>query len=279
MASPLQSKLLENPRALLNISRRIALEAGAIALSHFDEAGYRGAEQKSDGSPVTIADHEAEACIEAALLKTLPGVPIVGEEAVAQGRLPDLQASPFFWLVDPIDGTKEFIAGSPDFTVNIALIKEGEPLLGVVYAPALGELYAGLNTPDEKFALRWMEQTDKEKDIHARPPPREGLHVVTGRRSKNGERLDHFLQGFKVAKTTRRGSSIKLCMVASGKADLYPQFGQTCQWDTAAGHAVLAGAGGMLTDISGKPITYSANDLTFCNLEFVAAGFDWLAQE
>jgi 3'(2'), 5'-bisphosphate nucleotidase len=273
------SKLLDNPKALLNIARRIALEAGAIALSHFDEAGYQGADRKSDGSPVTIADHETEACIEEALLKLLPEIPVVGEEAVALGKLPDLTTSPFFWLVDPIDGTKEFVAGSPDFTVNIALIKDGEPLLGVVYAPALGELYAGLNSLEEKLAVRWMEDTDKEKEIRTRTPLKEGLHVITGRRTKNGERLDRFLEDFKVAKTTRRGSSIKLCMVACGKADLYPQFGQTCQWDTAAGHAVLAGAGGVLTDITGKPITYSANDLSFCNLEFIAAGFEWSGGE
>lgn len=273
------SKLLDNPKALLNIARRITMEAGAIALSHFDETGYRGADLKSDGSPVTIADHETEAFIEQALAQVVPEIPIVGEEAAAMGKLPDLAASPYFWLVDPIDGTKEFIAGSPDFTVNIALIKNGVPIVGVVYAPALGELYAGLNTEDEKLALRWLEETGNEKDIRTRRPPKEGLHVITGRRSKNGERIDQFLERFKVAKTTRRGSSIKLCMLACGKADLYPQFGQTCQWDTAAGHAVLGGAGGIMTDIEGRHLTYSADDITFCNLEFVAAGFEWFAVE
>ncbi|MCD8563062.1 MAG: 3'(2'),5'-bisphosphate nucleotidase CysQ [Alphaproteobacteria bacterium] len=273
------SKLLDNPKALLNITRRITLEAGEVALSHFDETGYRGATLKSDGSPVTAADHETEALIEEALLKLFPDVPVVGEEAVSLGKLPDLKNAPFFWLIDPIDGTREFVAGSPDFTVNIALIKEGKPLIGVVYAPALGELYAGLNTPEEKLAVRWLEETDKEKEIHVRRPPREGLHVITGRRSKNGEKLDHFLEGFKVAKTTRRGSSIKFCMIACGKADLYPQFGQTCQWDTAAGHAVLAGAGGDLTNMQGVPFTYTADDLDFCNLEFVASGFEWFSAD
>lgn len=275
----MSSKLLDNPKALMNIARRIAFEAGAIALSHFDETGYRGANMKEDGSPVTIADHETEAFIEKALADILPGIPMVGEEAMAAGKLPDLTQSPFFWLVDPIDGTKEFIAGSPDFTVNIALIKNGVPIVGVVYAPALGELYAGLNTPEEKLAFRWLEETGTEKDIRSRRPPKEGLHVITGKRNKNGEKIDTFLQRFKVAKTTRRGSSIKLCMVACGKADLHPQFGQTCQWDTAAGHAVLAGAGGVMTDLDGREVTYSADDITFCNLEFVAAGFEWFTTE
>lgn len=271
----MSSRLLENPKALLNIIRRIALEAGGIALSHFDEAGYRGADKKSDGSPVTRADHETEVFIEDALLKLLPEVPVVGEEAIALGKLPDLKTASHYWLVDPIDGTKEFVAGSPDFTVNIALVTNGAPLLGIVYAPALGELYAGLNTEEEKLAVRWLEETGKEKEIRTRRPPKEGLHVITGRRRKNGERIDRFLEGFKVAKITRRGSSIKLCMLAAGKADLYPQFGQTCQWDTAAGHAVLSAAGGTLTDTKGTPISYSPESLDFCNLEFVAAGFEW----
>jgi 3'(2'), 5'-bisphosphate nucleotidase len=274
----MSSKLLDNPKALLNITRRIALEAGSIALSHFDETGYRGATQKNDGSPVTQADRDTEAFIEEALLKTLPDTPVIGEEAAALGTLPGIQGdSSCFWLVDPIDGTKEFIAGSPDFTVNIALVKNGIPLIGVVYAPALGELYAGLNTPEEKLAVRWLEESNKEKEIRARRPPKEGLHVITGRRNKNTDQIEAFLSNFKVAKTTRRGSSIKFCMLACGKADLYPQFGQTCQWDTAAGHAVLAAAGGFVTDTSGNDLLYHAHDITFCNLEFIAAGFEWFS--
>ncbi|MCD8497205.1 MAG: 3'(2'),5'-bisphosphate nucleotidase CysQ [Alphaproteobacteria bacterium] len=271
----MSSKLLENPKALLNIARRITLEAGDIALTHFDEMGYGDPTHKADGSPVTKADHETEAFIEEALLKLLPDVPVVGEEGIALGKLPSLKETEFYWLVDPIDGTKEFIAGSPDFTVNIALVSGGIPLIGIVYAPALGELYAGLNTPDEKHATRWLEETGKEKELRTRKPPKEGLHVVTGRRKKNSGEMDKFLESFKVAKTTRRGSSIKLCMIANGKADLYPQFGQTCQWDTAAGHAVLSGAGGIITDLQGTPLSYTADSLDFCNLEFIAAGFEW----
>ena len=270
----MSSKLLETPRALLNVTRRIAIEAGAIALSHFDDTGYVGAEHKEDGSPVTVADRETEEFIERALHETLPTIPVIGEEAASSGTLPDA-ADGDFWLVDPIDGTKEFVAGSPDFTVNIALIRNGIPIIGVVYAPALGELYAGLNTENDKLAVRWLEETDKEKEIRVRRPEAAGLHVITGRRHKIGPKLESFLTDFKVAKLTQRGSSIKLCMIACGKADLYPQFGQTCQWDTAAGHAVLSAAGGCLTHLDGKSLGYGLSDVTFCNLEFVAAGFEW----
>lgn len=261
-------KLLHHPEALCNRVRRIALEAGALTLEHFDESGYKGADAKADGSPVTIADREAEALIENALKDIFPDIPIVGEEAVAGGYRPDLSAQEYFWLVDPLDGTKEFISGSGEYTVNIALIKNGVPILGVVYAPAKGELYAGAG---EGTAIRWSEDSDKERSIYVRRPPKEGLTVVASRSHGDDEKLQKFLEGLKVSKVLKRGSSLKLCAIAAGKADIYPRFGPTSEWDIAAGHAVLIAAGGTVTGLDGAPLTYGGADPDFLNPEFIAS--------
>lgn len=247
--------------------RRIALEAGELTLEYFDEGGYQGAETKGDGSPVTLADQKAEELIETALKKLTPEILIVGEEAAAAGYRPDLSNEEYFWLVDPLDGTKEFISGSGDYTVNIALIHKGVPVLGVVYAPVPGELYAAHG---EGTAIRWMEDTEKEKEISVRRPPEEGLVIVSSKSYGSGEKLDAFLAGYKVQKVIKRGSSLKICAVAAGKADMYPRFGLTCEWDTAAGHAVLLGAGGVLVDIEGKSLKYGGADPKFLNPEFIA---------
>ena len=262
------TKLLSHPPALCNIVRRIAIEAGEITLEYFDEAGFEGANAKADGSPVTLADQKAEELIEKALKETLPDIPVVGEEAVAEGCCPDLCGAEYFWLVDPLDGTKEFISGSGDYTVNIALIHKGVPVLGVVYAPAKGELYAA-HGPGT--AVRWLEGTDKEKEIRVRKPPKEGLTVVASRNHGSGDKLDQFLSQYKIEKLIKRGSSLKICAVAAGKADVYPRFGPTCEWDTAAGHAVLLGAGGVLTDISGASLVYGGADPKYLNPEFIAS--------
>lgn len=262
------SKILSHPAALCNQVRRIALEAGAATLEYFDESGYSGVQIKEDGSPVTEADRKAEEIIEAALRDILPDVPIVGEEAVAEGRCPDVSAADYFWLVDPLDGTKEFISGSGDYTVNIALVHDGLPVLGVVYAPAGEELYAAHG---KGTAIRWSEETGKEKSIAVRNPPKEGLTVVASRSHGSGEKMDAFLMQYKVRKLIKRGSSLKICAVAAGKADLYPRFGPTCAWDTAAGHAVLSGAGGVLTNIDGTSLRYEMRNPKFLNPEFIAS--------
>lgn len=262
-------KLLQHPAALCNIVRRIAIEAGHVILEYYDEAGYQGADAKGDGSPVTAADHAAEALIEKGLRDLLPGVPVVGEEAAEAGTLPDLISTDYIWYVDPLDGTKEFIRGGADFTVNIGLVHQGIPLLGVVYAPARGELYAGYG-PDT--ALRWLEDSGKEKPINARPPPREGLCVVASAHHDLMHELENFLSSYKVARVLKMGSSLKICAVAAGKADLYPRLGPTSYWDTAAGDAVLRSAGGQLMDFQGRDLTYASNDTRFINPSFVAAG-------
>lgn len=248
--------------------RRIALEAGDVTLEYFDESGFDGADAKADGSPVTVADEAAEKIITAALKDILPDVMIVGEEAAAAGYRPDTSNEEFFWLVDPLDGTKEFISGSGDYTVNIALIKNGLPILGVVYAPAKGELFAAAG---EGTAVRWTDESEKDRKIYVRKPPKEGLTVVASLNHSNDERLEKFLADYKVQKVLKRGSSLKICAIACGKADLYPRLGPTCEWDTAAGHAVLLGAGGIMTDIDGKPLTYGGADPKFLNPEFIAS--------
>ena len=253
--------------------RRVALEAGDITLKYFEGADCGQLDNKSDGSPVTLADQEAEALIQQKLAEITPGIPIVGEEAASEGKAPDnFNRDGYFWIVDPLDGTKEFISGGGDYTVNIALINNGEPILGVVYAPAKGELYAGhgLGT-----AVRWLEDTDKEKQISVRPTPKTGLVVVASKSHGDESRLEKFLDQFKVDKVVKRGSSLKICVIAAGKADLYPRFGPTCEWDTAAADAVLRSAGGVLTDIDGNALRYGGSNPKWLNPEFIACSFKW----
>lgn len=271
----MSDKLLKSPEALMNIVRRIAIGAGDITLKYFDEGGYHGADAKADGSPVTIADQEAEDYIEAELLKILPNVPMIGEESVADGRETDLSNTAYFWLVDPLDGTKSFINGEDSYTVNIALIHKGRAIVGVVYAPASGQLFAGcLNDDGSTKAIKWNEETNIEKDIHVRTPPERGLTVAASKAHGKGDKLENFLEGFKVEKRISIGSSLKMCLIASGKADIYPRFGLTCEWDTAAAHAVLNAAGGYITDMNGKELTYGGRDPKFLNPEFIAWGFE-----
>ncbi|CAG0905275.1 unnamed protein product [Cyprideis torosa] len=256
-----------------NCVRRIAVEAGNLTLDYFDESGYQGADAKADGSPVTVADQKAEDLITEALKKITHDVLIIGEEAAAADvednkARPDLREVEYFWLVDPLDGTKEFISGSGDYTVNIALIKNHVPVLGVVYAPVHGELYAAHG---EGTAIRWMEETDKERPIAVREVPDKGLTIVSSKSHGKGERLDKFLENYKIQKQIQRGSSLKICVIAAGKADMYPRFGMTCEWDTAAAHAVLNAAGGTITDIDGNELKYGlGTNEKFLNPEFIA---------
>jgi len=263
----MNDKLLSHPAALCNIVRRIAIEAGHVTLDYFDETGFDDVQTKGDGSPVTAADQAAEKVIEDSLSDLFPDIPVVGEELAEAGRTPDLSGCEYFWLVDPLDGTKEFISGRGDYTVNIALIYKGVPVLGVVYAPVKGELYAG-HGPGT--AVRWMEDRDKDKPIHVRKPPVAGLTVVASLNHTNQERLENFLKDYKVAKLLKRGSSLKICAVAAGKADLYPRLGPTCEWDTAAGDAVLRSAGGIVTDLEGNDFRYGHSERKFLNTEFIA---------
>ena len=261
------SKILQHLPALCNQIRRVAIEAGELTLDYFDESGYQGVDAKDDGSPVTLADQKAEELIEKALKEITPDLEIVGEEAAEAGHRPVTENLEYFWLVDPLDGTKEFISGSGDYTVNIGLIHNGKPVLGVVYAPYHGELYAAHG---EGTAIRWTEESNKDKLIRVRKVPSEGLTIVSSKSFGSGDKLESFLANYKVRKSIKRGSSLKICSIASGKADMYPRFGPTCEWDTAAAHAILTSAGGLLTDINGVELTYGGTDPKFLNPEFIA---------
>lgn len=269
-------KLLSSPEALCNMVRRIALEAGEIVLKYYDGLVDMEVDTKKDDSPVTLADREAEKVIQAALERLTPHVPIVGEEAASLKKIESTKDEPYFWLVDPLDGTKEFINGGDDFTVNIALIKDGVPVMGVVYVPVKGELFAGFG---EGQAIRWTEESGKDKPIAVRKPPAGGITVVASKSHSNDEKLEKFLSDFKVEKIIKRGSSLKICAVAMGKADIYPRLGPTCEWDTAAGDAVLRAAGGMMTDTDGKALKYGGSNPKWLNPEFVACSFDWTDTE
>jgi len=244
-----------------------ALEAGAVAARIY-HGGFEVA-VKADATPVTTADHAAEEVILRHLARHLPGIPVVAEEQAAAGIVPVTGRE--FFLVDPLDGTKEFINRSGDFTVNIALVSAGRPVLGVVYAPATGRLFAG----DVMAGEAWRMQREPgatgsaPEPIRVRPVPAAGVTAVASRSHRTPE-TDAYLSRYAVAELTSVGSSLKFCLVAEGSADLYPRLGPTMEWDTAAGHAVLAAAGGTVAGPDGTPLAYGKPD--FRNPWFVAAG-------
>ncbi len=244
----------------------ISLNAGAEIMRIYK--GDIDVRTKDDASPVTDADEAAEEIIIAGLRAASPDIPIVAEESVNAGEIPDISGGRF-WLVDPLDGTKEFINRNGEFTVNIALIDQAIPVMGVVYAPALGKLYAG--GPEGAY-LRQDEGNGKwsvDRAITVRAPPEKGLTVVASRSHRNDE-TDAFIDRNNVAEIRTAGSSIKLCLIAEGQADLYPRLGRTMEWDIAAGHAVLKAAGGSVETIDGKPFTYGKP--AFENPHFIARG-------
>ena len=246
---------------LLEQVRAIVKGAGELVMSVY--RSDFAARRKDDASPVTEADERAEAFILAALRRLTPTIPIVAEEEVAAGRIPVVGS--VFWLVDPLDGTKEFINRNDEFTVNVALIEDGAPTLGVVCAPALGRLYAGAILDGA-----YVEDETGRRRIRCRAVPEEGLTVVASRSHGDVDALNAYLGASKVASIRGAGSSLKLCIVAAGEADLYPRLGRTMEWDIAAGHAVLGAAGGTVSDLSGAPLTYGKPG--FDNPHFVAAG-------
>ncbi len=274
----MSSKILSHRPALCNIVKRIAVEAGELVLEYFDGIRDLGETSKEDGSPVTLADREAERLIEARLSDVLPDIPVIGEENFSENdKGADLSGHTYFWLVDPIDGTKAFVRGSDDFTVNIALICDGVPIIGVIYAPALGELYTGYIQEDGGgVSHRYFEDSDTEKVMRTRAMPHQGLVVASGADGGDNAEQGNVLNGIKVAKLIKRSSSIKICMIANGKADLYPRLGPTCEWDTAAGHAILRGAGGDIVDLEGNALKYGCGRADLLNPHFIALSGDLL---
>ena len=241
--------------------REIALAAGKEILTVYG-SNFK-VEAKADDSPVTEADRRAEALIVAGLRRITDTFPIVGEEAFADGTAPAVAGKPF-WLVDPLDGTKEFIKRNGEFTVNIALIDAGRPVLGVVHAPAIKTTYWG--STNGAFATTGG---GVRRAIAVRRPPTGGVVAVVSRSHRTAD-VDTFLAGYTVKREISAGSSLKFCLVASGEADVYPRFGRTMEWDTAAGHAVLRFAGGHVRDVSGRELAYGKPG--FENPHFVATG-------
>lgn len=255
-----KSDRLEWLEALLPLAR----QAGDVILEIYaKDFAVRG---KVDASPVTEADERAEELILAGLAGWTPDIPAVSEEAAAGDILPaHVAGAGRFWLVDPLDGTKEFIRRNGEFTVNIALVAENRPVLGVVLAPALGRLFAG-----GPGLGAFIEEGGVRSPLACRRPPREGLTVVGSRSHGDGAAMDALLAGRRVAAVTAVGSSLKFCLLAAGEADFYPRLGPTMEWDTAAGHAVLLGAGGRMKTLEGGEFWYGKPN--FRNAGFLASG-------
>jgi len=247
---------------LLDALVEAALAAGRV-INDIYQGGFE-VSLKPDASPVTAADHAAEALILAALAAQSPGTPVVAEEQAAAGRVPAVGEE--FFLVDPLDGTKEFVHRRGEFTVNIALVRRGAPVLGVVHAPVTGTVYAG----DVTAGRAWRQSGDGRREhIHVREVPAAGFTAVASRSHRTPE-TDRYLAQYPIAELVSVGSSLKFCLVAAGEADLYPRLGPTMEWDTAAGHAVLAAAGGTVLAPDGAPLAYGKPQ--FSNPWFVAAG-------
>jgi 3'(2'), 5'-bisphosphate nucleotidase len=253
--------------SLLDSIANLAREAGEAIMPFFnaDEVATR---TKDDGrrSQVSEADIAAEKIIIKGLGQLTKNIPIVAEEEVAAGRAPDISGGRF-WLVDPLDGTKEFLKKIPEFTVNIGLIEDGSPTLGVVYSPASNEMYAG-----KVGEGAWMETAERNrKTIHVRDFPEEGIIVALSRTYGQSTDVRRFLEKYNVTKQVDAGSSIKFCLIARGDADVYPRYGGSMEWDTAAAHAVLKAAGGAVRVINGGPeLQYGKPD--FLNSYFIAWG-------
>ncbi len=229
-------------------------------------------EAKSDASPVTEADQRAEAIILAELAGLAPGIPVVAEEACSAGDVPSVAGA--FFLVDPVDGTREFVSRNGDFTVNVALIRDGSPVFGLVYAPAHGQLFIGGPAGAEALTVKDGAVVARVP-IAALPAPDKAPRIIASRSHRTAE-TDDFIAAHPGASIVSAGSSLKFCLMAAGEADLYPRMGPTMQWDTAAGDAVLRAAGGIVTDTDGKPLVYGpkgpAGVRAFANPWFVARG-------
>ncbi|MBT6036219.1 MAG: 3'(2'),5'-bisphosphate nucleotidase CysQ [Kordiimonadaceae bacterium] len=257
----------ENKYQLFNdVLKQTALEAGA-KIMEIHAQGF-DVNYKDDKSPVTIADDAAEKIILRDLKKIAPEIPIVAEESASIGDIPEVDN--IFWLVDPLDGTKEFIAKRKEFTVNIALIENGRPTFGIVYAPALDTLYIAKNSDMAVMQeVSNLKTLGEEQILKVRDVPASGISAVASKSHRDAE-TNALLDKYNVTDILSIGSSLKFCLLAEGKADFYPRFGPTMEWDTAAGHAVLNAAGGSIIHPDGSEYLYSKPD--FRNGPFIATG-------
>ena len=259
-----------------DLARALISVAQSAGRAEMDVYGREIAVQtKKDNSPVTEADQAAETIILDALETIAPGIPIIAEEAFSAGQVPEIDD--LFFLVDPLDGTKEFIKKSHEFTVNIALIEKAEPVFGLVYAPALKALY--LTTDRNRAELAHLDPYGTPvtiddlqfKTISTRKTPENGPAIIASK-SHMTDATQNFIARFNVSDQISAGSSLKFCLLAMGDADIYPRFGPTMEWDTAAGHAVLNAAGGVVLREDGSAFTYGHADRGFLNPFFIAWG-------
>ncbi len=257
--------------AVLAVFERLALSAGRKVMEVFHAGG--AVDRKSDASPVTEADRASEEIILAGLRAAFPTIPCIAEEEVSEGVVPPDLGNLFF-LIDPLDGTKEFVNRNTDFTVNIALVRDGLPEIGVVYAPCSGRFFSG------RPGLAELIEVDAKYEIAGRRriAVRTGtvpLTIVASRSHRTPE-TDSFIRNIEAAEIVSVGSSLKFCLLAAGEADIYPRFGRTMEWDTAAGDAVLRAAGGTTSTLDGRPLAYGkrnqAGDADFANPFFIARG-------
>jgi len=262
---------IHTPRFMAELCR-LALAAGCNAMRHYESDLQ--IERKADDSPVTSADKEGEAIITDGLARLCPHITVIGEESAAD-NLP-AQLDDYFFLLDPLDGTKEFINQQDDFTINIGLIEKTQAIAGVVYAPARARLFFTLGT-ERAFELNLAPKMDavidieKARAIFARAAPQDGL-VAVASRAHNNPATDDFLRAQHIKKILSVGSSLKICLLATGEADIYPRLGRTMEWDIAAAHAILRAAGGRLTTSDGAPFIYGKLAQNFANPPFIAYG-------
>ena len=236
----------------------IATQAGQSTLAFFQDERTK-VQHKNDGSPVTLADQASEDIIIPALQSLTPHIPVIAEEQAEAGNAPDVRHHDTFWLVDPLDGTKEFIKGSPDYTVNIGLVHDGKPILGVVYIPATGDMYHGGVGIGAFY---------NNTSIKVNVPTSNVYNIVMNKTSSATTRARTYLRekGIEIGDFVMRGSSLKFCLIADGQADLYTRFVPTYEWDTAAAHAILLQAGGDIIDFeTGQRLAYGKYSNKYLN--------------
>jgi 3'(2'), 5'-bisphosphate nucleotidase len=255
---------LQDLKALAAALLPITARAGAAIMRVYD--GDFAVERKRDDSPLTLADLESQRLIEQGLAQLTPGIPVLAEES-AHAPWEERRSWRELWVVDPLDGTREFVKRNGEFTINIALIADHNPVLGVISAPAIGVVYWGA------AGIGAFRRRAGEPETPIRiSAPREPLRVV-GSRSHGSHATETYLERLGSYVQTGVGSSLKFCLVAEGSADLYPRFGPTCEWDTAAGQAVLESAGGHVTRLDGHRLAYNCRE-TLINGDFLAFGYD-----
>lgn len=246
----------------------VALEAGRIIMEIYERNPE--ARLKDDRTPVTEADTAAEAYILAELARLCPDIPIVSEEAAAEGKIP--QVADLFFLVDPLDGTREFLSRNGEFTVNIGLISKGSAVAGIIYTPASGRMFRGRagEGAEQAEIMPSGSLSDADWQPIAVRTADAGQLIAVASRSHRDERTDAYLEEHGVSETKSAGSSLKFCLLATGEADLYPRMGRTMEWDTAAGQAILSAAGGSVVTEAGEPLTYGKKERGFDNPHFIA---------